>query len=285
MGFDSYSTTAASNTSLNGINVAEGCPPSGVNDALRQLAADGKTLSNALLNASYVWGGTSGGAANVQTVTLSPVPAALTTGMLLRFLAGFTNTAAATLNPNSLGATNIKRIDGSALQAGDLVSGQLVTVVYTGTNFILLKDTTPQFRGAQIKLSADVTGWGSAVFGTVTWSSAVFDTNTFFAGGAPTVLTVPTGVSWVRVTAAVTITTTASATQNYVKIQKNGADLSPAISIGGAITAATSIGINATTAPISVVATDTFRVQVYQNSGAGATLVAASSWFAIDVLQ
>jgi hypothetical protein len=278
-GFNSYSTTPGSNTAINGISIAEGCPASGINDAIRQLAADGRDL----YDKSAVWGGTAGGSANAQTLSLAIT--ALVTGQAYRFIAAATNTAAATLNINSLGATNIKRIDGSALQAGDLVSGQLVTVCYTGTNFILLKDTTPQFRGAQIKFSADLTGWGSAVFGTVTWSSAVFDTSSFFAGGAPTVLTVPTGVSWVRVTAAVTITTTAAATQNYLKIQKNGADLSPSISIGGAITAAASIGINATTPPISVVATDTFRVQAYQNSGAGATLVAASSWLAIDVLQ
>jgi hypothetical protein len=43
-GFQSYSTTPGSNTSINGINIAEGCPPSGINDALRQLAADGASL-------------------------------------------------------------------------------------------------------------------------------------------------------------------------------------------------------------------------------------------------
>lgn len=45
MAFSDYSATPASNTTLNGINIAEGCPAANVNNALRQLAADGKTLN------------------------------------------------------------------------------------------------------------------------------------------------------------------------------------------------------------------------------------------------
>lgn len=46
MPFQDYSTTPASNTSINGINIAEGCASGNVNNALRQLAADGRTLYN-----------------------------------------------------------------------------------------------------------------------------------------------------------------------------------------------------------------------------------------------
>lgn len=48
MAFSDYSTTPSANTSIGGSNVAEGCPPGNVNDALRQLAADGKQLANDL---------------------------------------------------------------------------------------------------------------------------------------------------------------------------------------------------------------------------------------------
>ena len=44
MSFGSYSTMPANNTSLNGISVAEGCPASNINDAIRQIAADGRSL-------------------------------------------------------------------------------------------------------------------------------------------------------------------------------------------------------------------------------------------------
>lgn len=40
MGISAYSTTPGSNTAISGINLAEGCNASGINDALRQLMAD-----------------------------------------------------------------------------------------------------------------------------------------------------------------------------------------------------------------------------------------------------
>jgi hypothetical protein len=46
MAFSAYSLTPASNTSISGINIAENCPAANVNNALRQLAADGKSLSD-----------------------------------------------------------------------------------------------------------------------------------------------------------------------------------------------------------------------------------------------
>lgn len=46
MSFSSYSTTPASNTSINGISIAENCAAGNVNNALRQLASDGRELYN-----------------------------------------------------------------------------------------------------------------------------------------------------------------------------------------------------------------------------------------------
>ena len=44
MSFGSYSTTPASNTSCNGVNIDENCPAANVNNVCRQLMADGKEL-------------------------------------------------------------------------------------------------------------------------------------------------------------------------------------------------------------------------------------------------
>lgn len=46
MSFSDYSTTPSANTSIAGINIAENCSPANVNNALRQLAADGKELAD-----------------------------------------------------------------------------------------------------------------------------------------------------------------------------------------------------------------------------------------------
>jgi hypothetical protein len=46
MSFSAYSTTPDSNTSIAGISIAENCAAANVNNALRQLAADGRELYN-----------------------------------------------------------------------------------------------------------------------------------------------------------------------------------------------------------------------------------------------
>ena len=46
MPFSDYSTTPGSNTTIGGVNVAEGCAPGGLNNAVRQIAADGRALSD-----------------------------------------------------------------------------------------------------------------------------------------------------------------------------------------------------------------------------------------------
>lgn len=57
---------------------------------------------------------------------------------VFKFKANFENTAAATLNVNSLGAKTIKKNGSSDLDPGDIKSGQVVTVIYDGTNMQML---------------------------------------------------------------------------------------------------------------------------------------------------
>lgn len=95
-------------------------------------------------NGGSVYGATSGGAANAQTLTLSPAITAYAAGQRFSFLAGFTNTAAATLNVNGVGAKNIfNAATGAAIGAGEVVSGRAYDVLYDGTQFQLLNDITP----------------------------------------------------------------------------------------------------------------------------------------------
>jgi hypothetical protein len=151
-GFQSYSTTPGSNTSINGINIAEGCPPSGVNDALRQLAADGTSL----WQSTPTWMGTTGGSAAAYTLTPTVALAAYTTGQSFRALTSFANTAAApTLNISGLGAKTVVRADGSAVGIGDIANATVIDLLYDGTSFRL--ETVP----AQV--SAGYTGLKNAI--------------------------------------------------------------------------------------------------------------------------
>lgn len=47
MGVNDYDLNPDNNTQINGINIAEGCPPSGINNAIRQVMADVKEDSDA----------------------------------------------------------------------------------------------------------------------------------------------------------------------------------------------------------------------------------------------
>jgi hypothetical protein len=86
---------------------------------------------------AYWWGGTAGGTADALTISVAGAPSAYAAGQRYAFIVASNNTGAATLAVNGLSAKSIRRPDGSALAAGDLVAGTLVGVTYDGTNFRL----------------------------------------------------------------------------------------------------------------------------------------------------
>ena len=54
MAFSDWSTTAASNTSIGGISIAEGCPPSNLNNAAREMMAQLRAAFAPGLSAFFV---------------------------------------------------------------------------------------------------------------------------------------------------------------------------------------------------------------------------------------
>ncbi len=87
------------------------------------------------------------GSTDAYAVTLSPVPAAYTTGMVVRFKANTVNTGPATLNVNGLGAKAIVKSYNLPLVNGDIKANQIVSVIYDGTNFQLLSPVTaPSYK-------------------------------------------------------------------------------------------------------------------------------------------
>jgi hypothetical protein len=77
------------------------------------------------------------GSTDDYACNLSPVPTAYITGGLYRFKANTTNTGAATINFNALGAKTIKKAVGGVttdLSDSDIRLGQIVDLVYDGTN-------------------------------------------------------------------------------------------------------------------------------------------------------
>ncbi len=78
------------------------------------------------------------GSNDTYVITVTPAPTAYTTGAVFRFKANTVNTGTATLNVNSLGAKTIKKNYTQDLADGDIAAGQIVSVIYDGTNLQLL---------------------------------------------------------------------------------------------------------------------------------------------------
>lgn len=130
---------------------------------------------------------TSGGSANVHTLTYTVAPAAYVSGDCYTFIAGFTNSGATTLNVNGLGAKAVK-VGSAALTGNEIKAGQVVIACYDGTNFQL---TTGNFLVGLIApvttgaITQVLTGGGT---GPTTWSTV---TGPLTIGGGALAITIP----------------------------------------------------------------------------------------------
>ncbi len=144
-------TTADANQVMANYNALVTCflsaASSGVNSDITSLTALSTPITPAQGGSNVFYGGTSTGSANAQLVaSLTPTGYTLTTGYTASFIAGFTNTGAATLSVNSTTAKNIYRPSSSgpvALVAGEIVAGNIVVVRYDGTQYQLIGQSVP----------------------------------------------------------------------------------------------------------------------------------------------
>lgn len=132
----------------------------GVATAIDQYVTAGQVQSNGI---SYC--GTSGGTANAQTLTPSPLISAYAAGQRFSFLPGLTNTSGTVAIANSgLATRNVKKGIGGAkviLAVGDLIVATPADVIDDGTDYILLNPQTYTH-------GADVASASTTVLDTVT---------------------------------------------------------------------------------------------------------------------
>jgi hypothetical protein len=133
-----WSATDDSNTDL----FPENMPFGDVNDS-------GRAIQGAMARWFMDWNGSivASGSSNAYSITSNRTIGSLANNTLMWFRANHTNTGAATLNLNGLGAKDIVRATGSALTAGDITSGQIVGVYYNSTldDWVLI---TPAVQGS-----------------------------------------------------------------------------------------------------------------------------------------
>lgn len=127
-----------------------------------------------------LFGGTSAGSANAQTLD-TYIPAYYT-WLTITFKAGYSCTAATTMNVRGLGTKTIKNQSGLDLATSDIIVGGVYAIVYDGANFRLMNPSitatltaavigstasnTIRQMGASIKVMAASPGTGA----TATWT-------------------------------------------------------------------------------------------------------------------
>jgi hypothetical protein len=115
------------------------------------------------------------------TGSLTPALVAYVTGAVYYFVAPATNTGAVTLNIDTLGAKNVTRDGTTALVAGDIVSGEMIAVVYDGTRFQLI---SPVNSFTNLNVSGTLTVAGTSTLnGNLAVGDAAADTINFKSSG------------------------------------------------------------------------------------------------------
>lgn len=129
---ETWSTTAATNASADSsVPLASGTLFASDHGAGRSLLARVAAFSKSLNGCI-----TTGGSANAQTFTSPSGHAytALAQGMRIGFIAGFSNSGAATLAVDGLTAKAIRKNGVTALASGDIVAGNFYEVMYDAVN-------------------------------------------------------------------------------------------------------------------------------------------------------
>lgn len=85
-----------------------------------------------------LYGGLDTGVANAYVLNFTANFLAYTDGIVIYWLASNTNTGASTLNVNGLGPVAIVNQDGLPLTNGQIIAGQVITVMYLGGEFLLI---------------------------------------------------------------------------------------------------------------------------------------------------
>ena len=144
------------------------------------------------------YGGTAGGTADA--ITLAPVPGitAYAVGQTFTFKAASTNTGAMTVDVSTVGAGNLVWPDGTALAAGDVVSGGIYEVAVSAT--------TPVFH-LQNSAKPPLPRTGGTMTGTLAMSGAAINEAVRVDVASATTCDIGAAASnYVRITGTTTIT-------------------------------------------------------------------------------
>ena len=138
------------------------------------------------------------------------------TGMTYRFFAAGANTGAVTLNISGQGAKAVTKNGTTALVAGDIPSGYLITVTYDGTQFVLNTQTT---FGTLTATTLSVSG-NATISGKLTSSGGTLSGGNTLLGTYPVATSgfTDNGIAYLKNRVAVSTTLSAAITSTDLSI-------------------------------------------------------------------
>lgn len=160
------------------------------------------------------------GSANAIVIAVSSQLTSLTDGVSFRVRIAATNTGATTLTPGALGSPAVVRVDGTALQAGDVIAGQIADFTYSSamSKFQLLvsssqtdADTATQQAGiatTQAGIATTQAGISTASAATSTAQAAISTAQAVIATAQAVIATTQAGLATTNGAAQVALATT-----------------------------------------------------------------------------
>jgi len=155
---------------------------------------------------------TTTGTANAYVLTTGLSLAAYVSGQSFLIKANFTNSGAATINVDTLGAKSLVKGASTALASGDITSGAIYHIAYDSTNFVVLNAGAGSYQPLDATLTA---------LAALSWSS----------GNALTQFTAADTVSLTLTPSVTTVTTASTTSTTHGVTAKNVADAGAVVAL------------------------------------------------------
>ena len=179
-----FSTTPANNTDIDGINIAEGCAPSGINDAIRELMAQLKDLQAGLSGDTLAIAAGGTGAATFAAAGLTTLTGSETLTNKTLTNPTVTNYVETPFSANSSTAITLA-----------LTNGTVQIITLTG-NATITMPTATSGKSFIMYLKQDATGSRTVTWSTVKWAGGTAPTITSTASRQDILSFFADGTNW-----------------------------------------------------------------------------------------
>jgi hypothetical protein len=179
-----FSSTPANNTDIDGINIAEGCAPSGINDAIRELMSQLKDLQAGLSGDTLAIAAGGTGAATFAAAGLATLTGSETLTNKTLTNPTVTNYVETPFTANSSTAITIA-----------LTNGTVQIITLTG-NATITMPTATSGKSFIMYLKQDATGSRTVTWSTVKWAGGTAPTITSTASKQDILSFFADGTNW-----------------------------------------------------------------------------------------